>query len=462
MYRRHGDKLGLVFLACDLGVTFSVWIGAYWLRFAFLSAPDGVPDFRLVLEAAPLVLLLAAVSYRLCGLYEIHRLRPLPRELGVVCRAGGLLFVLVITTAFYRRDLYESRLALALFLVLDVSGLTAARRVVWCVLKYLRGRGLNYGRAVIVGAGRTGQLVARTIENNRWTGLEAVGFVDHPSRIEQTVLPRLGQIAELERIVVDHRIDHVFVALPFSRYGELPTVYQAVSDLLVEVQLVPDVPNLAGMRLRMLEIDEAVFLSLWQNPHHGWARVAKRTMDLVLGTAALILLSPLMVCLAVAVKLTSRGPVLYRQARTGLGGRSFNMLKFRSMHVDAESRTGPIWAVRNDRRCTRLGRFMRRWSLDELPQLFNVLAGDMSLVGPRPERRVFVEQFRKQIPGYTQRHQVKSGITGWAQVNGWRGNTSLRHRVQHDLYYVSNWSLWLDLRILVMTLWRGMRHKNAY
>lgn len=462
MYRRHGDKLSLVFLACDLAVTSSVWIGAYFLRFALWPSPAGTPDFHLVLEALPLVLVLAAVSYRLCGLYEIHRLKQLPRELGVVCKGSGLLFVLAITTAFYRRDLYESRLALGTFLVLNVSGLTVTRRIVWRTLKYLRGRGLNHGRALIVGAGRTGQLVARTIGDNSWTGLEAVGFVDRPGKLGQTVLPRLGEIHQLGKIVAEYEIDHVFVALPLSRYGELPQVDEALADLLVEVQLVPDIPNLAGMRLQMLEIDEAVFLSLRRNPHHGWARLAKRTMDLVLATSALILLGPWMAALALAVKLTSRGPVLYRQARTGLGGRTFNMLKFRSMRTDAENRTGPVWAVPDDRRCTRLGRLMRRWSLDELPQLFNVLAGDMSLVGPRPERGVFVEQFRRQIPGYAQRHQVKSGMTGWAQVNGWRGNTSLRHRLQCDLYYISNWSLWLDLKILLMTLWRGLRHRNAY
>ena len=169
-----------------------------------------------------------------------------------------------------------------------------------------------------------------------------------------------------------------------------------------------------------------------------------------------------MIALALAVKLTSRGPVFYRQTRTGLGGQTFSMLKFRSMYLDAEGETGPVWASRRDGRCTPLGRLLRCWSLDELPQLFNVLGGDMSLVGPRPERGVFVEQFRRQIPGYCQRHRVKCGITGWAQVHGWRGNTSLRHRVQCDLYYISHWSLGLDLKILWLTLWRGLHHRNAY
>ncbi len=462
MYRRHGDKLGLVFLASDLSVTAGAWLAAYALRFSLFPSPAGVPHLGLVLEAMPLVLLSAAVAYRVCGLYEVHRLCQFPRELGVVCKAVGLLFLLTIAMAFYRRDLYESRLALAMFLALDVAGIALCRRVLWRMVKHLRRRGLNHGRALIVGSGRSGQAVARTIRGNPWTGLEVVGCVDRPAKAEPGELRRLGDLGEIERVVAEHDIDHVFVALPLSRYGELPAVYQALSNLLVEVQLVPDLPHLTGMRLRMAEIGGAAFLSLRHNPHSGWARLAKRAMDLCLGTVALVLLAPVMLALAAAIKLTSRGPVFYRQFRTGLGGRPFLMLKFRSMRLDAERQSGPVWAVRGDDRCTPLGRFMRRWSLDELPQLFNVLAGDMSLVGPRPERDVFVEQFRKRLPGYTQRHQVQAGMTGWAQVNGWRGNTSLRHRLECDLYYIAHWSLGLDLKILLLTMWRGWRHRNAY
>jgi len=460
MYRRHGDKLALVFLGCDLVVTGTVWVGAYLLRFAVWPSPDGVPDFHLVLRGLPVILVLAAVAYRLCGLYEVHRLRQLPRELGVVCKASGMMFLLVIAVTFYRRDLYESRLALGLFMALNALALAAMRRGIWRALKYLRGRGLNYGRAVIVGSGRTGRLVAGTIRANEWTGLEAVGFVDRPGRLEPNLLPRLGEIDDLGRVVADENIDHVFIALPLSRYRELPEVYAMLSDVLVEVQLVPDLPNAAGMKLRMHEIDNVAFLGLRQNPHYGWPRAAKRATDLVVGGVALAMLAPLMTVLAGAIRLTSRGPVFYRQARLGLGGDTFQMLKFRSMRVDAERSTGPVWASRDDQRCTRLGRFMRRWSLDELPQLLNVLTGDMSLVGPRPERGVFVEKFRREIPDYAQRHLVKAGMTGWAQVHGWRGDTSLRHRIRCDLYYISHWSLWLDLQILLMTVWHVLMHNR--
>jgi Undecaprenyl-phosphate glucose phosphotransferase len=459
MYRRHGDKLAILFLACDLAVTAVMWLAAYVLRFTVLPSPGGVPELQEVVCALPLVLILAAVAYRLCGLYEVHRLRQLPRELGLVCKASGLLFLLAITMTFYRRDLYESRLALALFLGLNAIGLTLVRRLIWQGLKYLRGRGLNRGRVIIVGAGRTGRLVAETIKENAWTGLQAVGFIDNPRTVEPAMLPRLGEIGDIDQIIAQHDVDHVFVALPLSRYGELRDVYRALSNSLVEVQLVPDVPNTGGMKLRMLDVDNLAFIGLRQSPHYGWPKAVKRVIDLGVGTMALVLLGPLMLLLAVAIKLTSPGPVFYRQTRLGLHGGTFNMLKFRSMNVDAERRTGPVWAGRNDRRCTRLGSFMRRWSLDELPQLFNVLVGHMSLVGPRPERGVFVEKFRREIPGYEQRHLVKCGMTGWAQVHGWRGDTSLRRRIQCDLYYISHWSLLLDMRILWLTIWGGLQQR---
>lgn len=461
MYRRHGDKLGLVFLACDLTVTVAAWLAAYVVRFACWEAPAGVPEPRQVLASLPGLCLAAAISFRAAGLYQIHRLQRLPSELGVIVRAAGLLFLLVVASIFYRRDLYESRLALGLFAALLPLGLVASRRALWLGLAQLRGRGLNRSRAIIVGSGRVARRLARVIAKHPWTGLRAVGFVDNDDG-QRAALPTLGPIAGLSEIVHRHDVDHVFVALPLSRYGELPAVYEALSRSLVEVQLVPDLPSLAGMRIRSLEIERTCFLSLRENPHEGIHHLAKRGLDVAIASAALVLLSPLLGLIALLIRITSPGPALFRQPRTGLGGRSFQMLKFRSMRLDAEATSGPVWAKKHDPRCTPLGRFLRRWSLDELPQLFNVLAGDMSLVGPRPERHAFVMRFSKSLPGYCQRHRVKAGMTGWAQVNGWRGDTSIRRRLEHDLYYVANWSLWLDVKILWLTLFRGFRHKNAY
>jgi exopolysaccharide biosynthesis polyprenyl glycosylphosphotransferase len=198
------------------------------------------------------------------------------------------------------------------------------------------------------------------------------------------------------------------------------------------------------------------------SPMIGLAALAKRATDVVCSFILLLALSPLLLLIAAVVKLTSAGPILYNQERMGLDGRTFSMLKFRSMRVDAEAKTGAVWAQATDARRTRFGTFLRRTSLDELPQLWNVLRGDMSLVGPRPERPVFVRKFRSEIPHYMLRHKVKAGITGWAQVNGWRGNTSLESRIECDLFYIKNWSYVMDLKILTMTLWRGFFSKNAY
>ncbi len=459
MNRRHAQFLALAFFACDMVVTATMWISAYALRFALIPAPGGVPAMGAVLAGLPTILVLAMVAYHVCGMYRVGPLRKLGREASAVSLASGLLFLLVIAVTFYRRDLYESRLALAMFFVLNASVIISVRRLGWRLFAKHRGQ---TQRVAVVGDGRNGRRVVETLMANPWAGLQPVGIVERQDIKHSTVLPRLGEIEQLPRLVNEHGIDQVLIALPLSRYGELPGVYHALSDVLVEVQLAPEIPDLSGMTVRPCEVDKLSFIGLRENPHAGWREVAKRASDIVLGTVALLLLSPVMFGRAMLVKLTSRGPVFYRQQRAGLAGKEFGMWKFRSMYTDAEAKTGPVWAVAEDDRCTPIGRIMRRWSLDELPQLFNVLVGQMSLVGPRPERQVFIEKFRRQIPNYTQRHQVKAGMTGWAQVNGWRGNTSLRRRIECDLYYICNWSLLLDLKILFMTVWCGLRHRNAY
>ncbi len=458
MDRRGQQRLVLLLSAADVLATAVAWLGSYAVRFGFWEAPGGVPAVESVLGALPKVLLLALLAYRLAGMYQVTRLRRWSDELPVTALGTGLLFLLLITVTFYQRHRYESRLALGLFLVLCGAAVLLARRAVWWAACRRR---KGTVRVLVVGSGRPVRRILRTLREQPWLGVQLVGYVDRRPRPQES-LPYLGTLEQLPSLVEKHQADRVLVALPFHRYGEMPAIYETLSQLLVEVSLVPDLHLLAGMRIRTTELDGLTVLSLRENPHVGWQRVAKRTLDLVLAGAALVLLAPLMLLLAAAIKLTSPGPVFYRQLRMGLGGRPFWMWKFRSMRVDAEAETGPRWACKDDPRCTPVGRFMRRWSLDELPQLFNVLAGDMSLVGPRPERGVFVERFRRQVPNYAQRHQVKAGITGWAQVHGWRGDTSLGRRVQYDLYYITHWSLWLDLKILWLTLLRGFRHPNAY
>jgi exopolysaccharide biosynthesis polyprenyl glycosylphosphotransferase len=239
-------------------------------------------------------------------------------------------------------------------------------------------------------------------------------------------------------------------------------VLHEIGDEPVAIHFVPDLFNLASLRGGVEEFESIAFIHLRESPLYGWNRVLKRGFDLVLGSAGLLVTLPLMAGIAVAVGLTSGRPVLYRQERMGLDGRRFRMLKFRTMVTDAEAASGPRWAVPDDPRRTRVGAFLRAWSLDELPQLFNVLRGEMSLVGPRPERPSFVAEFRRRVPGYMLRHTMKAGITGWAQINGWRGNTSIEKRIEYDLEYIARWSLGFDLSILLRTLWLGFRNRNAY
>lgn len=293
-------------------------------------------------------------------------------------------------------------------------------------------------------------------------GIKNIGFIeDRPSRWASD-LDILGAAADLPALIEKYQISHVFIALPMNRYDEARKVFDVLSQSLVEVRLVADVPELASLSLTTANLDGLPVVGLRESPHFGMNVFVKRAMDMVLSLIALVILSPVMLLIAGIIKVFSPGPIFYRQERCGLNGKAFDMLKFRSMRVDAEKQSGAVWTIKDDPRRTALGAFLRSTSLDELPQLINVLRGEMSLVGPRPERPVFINKFRKTIPNYTARHAVKAGMTGWAQVHGWRGNTSLRKRVQYDLYYITHWTPWLDFRIMWLTVWRGLINRHAY
>jgi Undecaprenyl-phosphate glucose phosphotransferase len=464
MIKRRSQVLTVCFLLADLGVTALAWFGAYWGRFEsgwFPLLQDPIP-LALYWANLPLVLLLAAVAYRLTGQYAINRLRRLREEVVCVLKGTALLSLLVLATVFFRHDIGESRLTMILFSVLNGWGLLTARRLSWAFIRTLRRRGYNQSFALIVGAGRVARKTARALRKASWMGIKNVGFVEERTNGLSRDLDLLGGFADLPELIRRYNIHHVFIALPMGRYDDARRVFDVLSQSLVEVRLVADVPNFAGLSLTTTNLDGMPLIGLRESPHFGLNIVVKRAMDVVLSLVGLVVLSPFLGLLALLVKLTSPGPVFYRQERCSLNGRPFHMLKFRSLRADAEQQTGPVWAQKGDNRRTPVGAFLRKTSLDELPQLINVLRGDMSLVGPRPERPVFIQRFSKTIPNYMARHCVKAGITGWAQVHGWRGNTSLRKRLQYDLYYITHWTPWLDLRILWMTVFHGLIHKNAY
>jgi Undecaprenyl-phosphate glucose phosphotransferase len=464
MIHQRSQLLSTCFLLTDLLLTTAAWFLAYFCYFesGWFHLEKTIPAFYLCLQRVPLLWLLSAVAYRLAAMYDVGRLRRFREEMVAVFKGSLLLALLVMARIFFLHDAYESRAGILIFWLLSVVLVLIGRRSAWAVIRTLRSHGYNQTFSIIVGAGRAARKMARALQRVSWLGIKNIGFVDEQTNRLSGDLDVLGGFADLPELIEKYGVRHVFVALPLDRTDDTRRVFAILSRSLVEVRMVCDVPNLAGLSLTTTNLDGLPLIGLRESPHFGLNIVFKRSMDIVLSALGLIVLSPLLALIALLVKLSSPGPIFYRQERCGLNGRPFHMLKFRSLRVDAEQQTGAVWAVKNDPRRTRLGAFLRKTSLDELPQLWNVLMGDMSLVGPRPERPVFIHQFSKTIPNYMARHCVKAGITGWAQVHGWRGNTSLRKRLQYDLYYITHWTPWLDLRILWMTLFHGFVHRNAY
>jgi Undecaprenyl-phosphate glucose phosphotransferase len=347
------------------------------------------------------------------------------------------------------------------FWVLSIAAVALARAGFREILRFARRHGYNQRFAVVVGTGEVAETVVQRLRSRPDVGLQVIGIVgDRKDAVDP--VRWLGAYADLREVLDAYPVDHVVLALPHEDYGRLPGLLDAIGDEPVTIHVVPDLFRFTSLRGGVEEFEGVPFIHLRESPLHGWNRLVKRAFDVTFAAAALAALTPLMLLVALAIKLSSRGPVLFRQQRMGLDGEPFGMVKFRTMPVDAEAETGPVWAAAGDPRRTALGRLLRRLSLDELPQFVNVLRGEMSVVGPRPERPVFVEQFRRTVPGYMLRHKVKAGITGWAQVHGLRGNTSLEARIRYDLEYIEHWSIWLDLRIIAMTVSRVFFDRNAY
>ena len=464
MIKHKSQILCIWFLFCDLTLTAVAWMLSHYLRFesGLFPVDKPPPTFEMCWQNIPLIILVSILAYHFTGQYMIHRFRRLREEVVSVFLGSALMGLFVMAATFGLHNQYESRGAILLFIVLTMGVILMSRRLTWMAVHWLRRRGYNQTQTLIVGTGRIARKTARSLRHTTWLGFKNVGYIEDQPSHWTSDLDILGGIADLPNLVAKYQVSHVFICLPMSRYDEARRVFSTLSQTLVDVRLVADVPALAGVTFTTTHFDGMPMIGLRENPHNGLNVVVKRVMDICLSTIALVLLSPIMAAVALLIKLTSPGPIFYSQERCGLNGQSFRMLKFRSMKVDAEQKSGAVWAVKNDDRKTKIGGFLRKTSLDELPQLINVLKGDMSMVGPRPERPVFINKFVKTIPSYHARHAVKAGITGWAQVNGWRGNTSLRKRIQFDLYYITHWTPWLDLRILWLTLWHGFVNRNAY
>lgn len=346
-----------------------------------------------------------------------------------------------------------------LTLVLDGTGRLAHGRV----QRALQARGLGGARVLIVGTGEVGQVILQKIRHLPDLGYELMGFVDDRSGSETIMGVRvLGPISELPSLIDEHSIDEVIIALPEASHEEILTIISLCERGKVNIKVYPDVFQIMAAQVSIGDLGGLPLLTVRDIALRGWRLTLKRVVDLIGSAIGLVVLSPLMLLVAALVKLESPGPVFYTQVRMGLDAKPFWMIKFRSMRADAEAETGPVWATEDDPRRTRLGAFIRRFSIDEWPQFINVLLGEMSLVGPRPERPVFVEQFKRSIPRYMDRHRERAGLTGWAQVNGLRGDTSIAERTKYDLWYIENWSLLLDFKIILKTIFNTFTSRSAY
>ena len=452
---------------------------AYFIRFELplFEAPKGQPPFGQYLILVPFIGLLVPLAFNLQGAYRLPRIRTRIDDFFSALVSNVMVVVVGLLCTLYFQvyiagpqaqaaGAYEvSRLVWILYLALASSLTYASRAVVRIETKRRFEAGVGLQRVLIAGTGNLARHVADKLLQHRDYGYQVAGFVDDTPGAatgDDRGLPLLGSIADTGEVLRRERIDQLYVALPLDEHVKMLNLIDVANREGIDVKIAPDILQVIALRARLEDLDGVPLININDVPLQGINSLVKRIIDIGVSALGLALLALPFAIIALVIRLTSPGPVLYRQQRMGLDRRPFMVLKFRSMYKDAERHTGPVWTRENDPRCTPVGRTLRRFSIDELPQLWNVLKGDMSLVGPRPERPFFVEQFRERVPQYMLRHKVKSGLTGWAQVNDWRGNTSIEKRIECDLYYIENWSFALDFKILWLTVVRVLFHRHAY
>jgi len=473
MVRRYNRLLVFFYVVTDALLAIWAFVLAYVIRFesGLIPVTRGYPPIEQYFNIVPFVAVLAPLAFQFQGIYRLRRGRSRVDDFFAVLVGTILAVVFVVLStlvyqAYYASEAERARGAFqvsqivwGLFLVLTVGFTYASREGVRELLERRWRAGIGLKRILIAGAGDLGRMVADRILQHRELGYQVVGFLDDRAggdHIGYRGLPLLGTLDEVGEIAQRERVDHLYVALPLEEHTKLLNLMEITSRECIDVKVVPDLLQFIALRARLEDLDGLPIINVNDVPLQGVNSWIKRVIDVALSGAAVAVLAIPFGIIAALVRLTSPGPVFYRQERMGLDGKAFTVYKFRSMYSGAEDTTGPIWARDDDPRTTPVGRWLRKLDLDELPQFLNVLKGDMSIVGPRPERPFFVEQFKHRIPQYMLRHKVKAGITGWAQVNGWRGNTSLEKRIEYDLYYIENWSVTLDLKIMWLTVVRGL------
>jgi Undecaprenyl-phosphate glucose phosphotransferase len=473
MLRRHNRLLVFLYVVADLLSAAAAFLLAYYIRFeswftTVMPVVPPQPPFAQYLLTLPVIAALVPLAFQVQGLYRLRRGRTRVDDFFAVL-VGSILAVLAgVAISLYARAYYPSlqefhpisRAVWVLFLGLTELFTYTSREVVRDLLLRRWRAGIGLKRVLVVGSGDLGRMVADRILDHSELGFKLVGFIDDQAAMSDTIgyrgLPVLGPIADIRQVCQTEQVDDIYVALPLDQHLKMLGVVEFASRECINLHVVPDLLQFIALRARLEDLDGLPLISINDVPLRGFNSVLKRVTDIALSAGVIVVGAIPAAIVSLLIKRSSPGQVFYTQERMGLDGKAFKVYKFRSMPVDAEDGSGPVWAREDDPRATKVGRWLRRSDFDELPQFWNVLRGDMSIVGPRPERPFFVEQFKHRIPSYMLRHKVKAGITGWAQVNGWRGNTSLEKRIEFDLYYIENWSLSLDFKIMWLTVLRGL------
>lgn len=466
MIKDNQRVLNQIHVLIDLLVTIGAYFLAYWLKFksGLISYNISLPirSYLLVLYfVAPVYMLL----YYFFDMYNSKRLSGRKRELFNIVKANTVGLVLIIVVLYIVNQPNYSREMFFIFWCLNIFILTGYRNLLRMFLRYIRKRGYNLKYVLLVGYSKSAESYINRIRLNPQWGYVIRGILD--DHIEAGTMYKgikvLGKIDNLMVILPENKLDEIAITLSLSEYGHLEKIVDMCEKSGVHTKFIPDYTGIIPNRPYTEDIQGLPVINIRRVPlSNGLYAAAKRFVDIVGSICAIIIFSPAMIISAIAVKCTSKGPIIYSQERVGLHNKTYKMYKFRTMYVQDEQEEKGMWTTKDDPRVTKVGRFLRKTSLDELPQLFNIFVGQMSMVGPRPERPEFVEKFKEEIPRYMVKHQVRPGLTGWAQVHGLRGDTSIEKRIEYDLYYIENWTMGLDLKILFMTVFRGFINENAY
>ena len=466
MIKDNQKHFNMLHVLLDAVVICLSYVTAWWIQFNIIVQDDrGVLPVQVYMSALIFIVPGFLFLYYAFNLYTPKRVQGRRLEMSNIFLANVMGLLVMIFVLYLVKEENFSRSMLVMFIGINFILTFIERNLIRLILRDIRSRGMNLKHIILVGYSKAAEaFIDRVSENPQW-GYHINGILDdnYGKGSNYKDVQVIGTCSQLQQILEENLQDEIVITLGLSEYYKLRGVVAACEKSGVHTKFIPDYENIIPTRPYTEDLLGLPVINIRHVPLTDlFNRFLKRSMDIIGSIICIILFSPVMLVTAIAVKCSSPGPLIFSQERVGLHNRPFRMYKFRSMAVQSEKQEKKGWTTKNDPRVTKVGRVIRKTSIDELPQLFNVLRGDMSLVGPRPERPQYVEKFREEIPRYMVKHQVRPGMTGWAQVNGYRGNTSIRKRIEHDIYYIENWTVGFDMKILVMTAFKGFINKNAY